>query len=42
MLASQERLQYVGAFGDKREYIAIIETQLRNARLDNYTCSYNN
>ncbi|CAI8013358.1 hypothetical protein GBAR_LOCUS8485, partial [Geodia barretti] len=35
VLASQERLQYVAAFGDKREYIAIIETQLRNARKEN-------
>ena len=32
VLASQERLQYVAAFGDKKEYIAIIETKLRNAR----------
>ena len=32
VLASQEKLQYVAAFGDKKEYIALIETQLRNAR----------
>ena len=32
VLASQERLQYVAAFGDKKEYIALIELQLNRAR----------
>ena len=32
ILASQERLQYVASFGDKKEYIALIEQQLNKAR----------
>ena len=32
VLASQERLQYVAAFGDKKEYIALLELQLNKAR----------
>ena len=32
VLASQERLQYVAAFGDKKEYIALVEGQLSSAR----------
>ena len=32
VLASQEKLRYVAAFGDKKEYIALIELQLNQAR----------
>ena len=35
IVTSQERLQYVAAFGDKKEYIALIELQLNRARYSN-------
>ena len=44
MLASQEKLRYVAAFGDKKEYIALIELQLNQARYNLLfvcTCIYN-
>ena len=32
VLASQEKLRHAAAFGDKKEYIALMESQLSNAR----------
>ena len=34
VLSSQERLNYVASFGDKKEYIALIEQQLSRCRYE--------